>query len=253
MSKQEMEQVLEAMCGLGAIGNGYCFCSHDRDPDKIDHEPECRDMRIAIVVLTEAIKQRGEPPACECGSTDWRDYYTGTKRTHKVCAGCGALRFASDASTPTIPEGYALISEQYLRRIIGDDKMDMIREACCYPSAAPIISKGLLPYLHHKSHCEMLDFMEAGERCSCGLEAMLSATSETKGEDKILSDDELIEIRDSLLPSQGESFDMLAFGRLVAASAKRKALLKVEEIIMSSMSNSVLHLKEISRMIKETK
>lgn len=38
----------EALGALGAIGNGYCFCSKDRDPEKEDHEPECRDARKAL-------------------------------------------------------------------------------------------------------------------------------------------------------------------------------------------------------------
>jgi hypothetical protein len=115
---------------------------------------------------------------------------------------------------------------------------------------ASIKQKGWNPGLIREAIASLESHGDHVSLCA-DLRAMLSAASETKGEDKILSDNELIEIRDSLLPSQGESFDMLAFGRLVAASAKRKALLKVEEVIMSSMSNSVLHLKEISRMIKE--
>lgn len=37
-----------------------------------------------------------------------------------------------------------------------------------------------------------------------------------------MTDDEIIAIRDSMLPSQGESFDALAFGRALIA-AERKA------------------------------
>lgn len=40
--------LLAALGALGVIGNGYCFCSHDRDPDKADHQPECRDATAAI-------------------------------------------------------------------------------------------------------------------------------------------------------------------------------------------------------------
>ena len=41
-------ELLEALGALGVIGSGYCFCSHDRDPDKADHQPECRDARAAL-------------------------------------------------------------------------------------------------------------------------------------------------------------------------------------------------------------
>lgn len=44
--------MLEALCALGVIGGGYCFCSADRDPDKTEHEPECRDARAAIAKAT---------------------------------------------------------------------------------------------------------------------------------------------------------------------------------------------------------
>lgn len=43
-----------------------------------------------------------------------------------------------------------------------------------------------------------------------------------------MTDDEIIEIRDSLLPSQGEQFDQLAFGRAIAA-AEREACATVCE------------------------
>ena len=61
MSKQAMEMALESACALGVIGNGYCFCSHDRDPERAFHEPECQEMRTSIAKLKEAIKQQGEP------------------------------------------------------------------------------------------------------------------------------------------------------------------------------------------------
>lgn len=40
--------LLGALGALGVIGNGYCFCSKERDPDKADHEPECAGARAAI-------------------------------------------------------------------------------------------------------------------------------------------------------------------------------------------------------------
>jgi hypothetical protein len=41
-------ELLVALGALGAIGNGYCFCSDNRDPDKTDHQPECREARAAL-------------------------------------------------------------------------------------------------------------------------------------------------------------------------------------------------------------
>jgi hypothetical protein len=42
---QALESALRA---LGVCGNGYCFCSQNRDPDKIDHEPECNYARALL-------------------------------------------------------------------------------------------------------------------------------------------------------------------------------------------------------------
>lgn len=74
MSKQEMELALEAICALGVIGDGYCFCSKDRDPDKRMHEPECRDVLSAIAALKEAIKQHDSEPLV-----------AGDERRHVIC------------------------------------------------------------------------------------------------------------------------------------------------------------------------
>lgn len=52
--KSETPDALDALCALGVIGGGYCFCSHDRDPDKADHQPECADARAVI-------EARGQP------------------------------------------------------------------------------------------------------------------------------------------------------------------------------------------------
>lgn len=49
----ERDELLSALCSIGVIGPGYCFCSHDRDPDKTDHQPECADARAAIRKATE--------------------------------------------------------------------------------------------------------------------------------------------------------------------------------------------------------
>lgn len=49
-----LRQVREAIEALGAMPEGYCFCSKDRigDDSKI-HEPECRDLRAALAMLTK--------------------------------------------------------------------------------------------------------------------------------------------------------------------------------------------------------
>ena len=42
----------DAIKALGAMPEGYCFCSKNRigDDSKI-HEPECRDLRAAITQI----------------------------------------------------------------------------------------------------------------------------------------------------------------------------------------------------------
>ena len=47
-------KLIGALGALGVIGNGYCFCSEDRDPDKADHEPECADARQVLASVEEA-------------------------------------------------------------------------------------------------------------------------------------------------------------------------------------------------------
>jgi len=52
---REYRELLEAVEGLGALPEGYCFCSSNRiGDDSRTHEPECRDLRAAIA------KARGE-------------------------------------------------------------------------------------------------------------------------------------------------------------------------------------------------
>lgn len=46
--------LLEALGALGVIGCGYCFCGQNRDPEKQDHEPKCRDARAAIAKATQS-------------------------------------------------------------------------------------------------------------------------------------------------------------------------------------------------------
>lgn len=49
-----VERLVEAIQALGAMPEGYCFCSKDRigDDSKI-HEPECRDLRRALAAEEE--------------------------------------------------------------------------------------------------------------------------------------------------------------------------------------------------------
>ena len=41
--------------------------------------------------------------------------------------------------------------------------------------SAPSIPEGWWEYMRHKSRCEKLDYLEAGNECTCGLDALLSA------------------------------------------------------------------------------
>ena len=60
-ARRDRERLLTAAQALGAmpmvecnwrafrdLGEGYCFCSSERDPLKENHEPECRELRAAI-------------------------------------------------------------------------------------------------------------------------------------------------------------------------------------------------------------
>ena len=42
------ENLHAALTAIGVIGNGYCFCSENRDTLKKDHEPECSYARLSI-------------------------------------------------------------------------------------------------------------------------------------------------------------------------------------------------------------
>lgn len=46
-----LPNLLSAILALGAMPEGFCVCSKNRDPQSEDHEPECYDLRDA---LTEA-------------------------------------------------------------------------------------------------------------------------------------------------------------------------------------------------------
>lgn len=47
----------EAAQSLGAMPEGYCFCSENRaGDDSKTHEPECRDLRAALSTPTEEPK-----------------------------------------------------------------------------------------------------------------------------------------------------------------------------------------------------
>ena len=44
--------VIEAARALGAMPEGYCFCSTDRiGDDSKAHEPECADLRAALAAM----------------------------------------------------------------------------------------------------------------------------------------------------------------------------------------------------------
>jgi hypothetical protein len=47
-NETEVERLEQAIGALGVIGGGYCFCSSNRDPEKTEHEPECRDLRQVL-------------------------------------------------------------------------------------------------------------------------------------------------------------------------------------------------------------
>lgn len=44
----EIARLREAVEALGVIGDGYCFCHHNRDERKDDHEPECDVLRKVL-------------------------------------------------------------------------------------------------------------------------------------------------------------------------------------------------------------
>lgn len=45
----ELERLRSAIEALGAMPEGYCFCSKDRiGDDSKTHEPECADLREAL-------------------------------------------------------------------------------------------------------------------------------------------------------------------------------------------------------------
>lgn len=50
----KVEALVEAAEALGAMPEGYCFCSTNRigDDSKM-HEPECRDLRAALAAMKE--------------------------------------------------------------------------------------------------------------------------------------------------------------------------------------------------------
>jgi len=49
MRLPEIRRLVESVQALGAMPEGYCFCSSNRiGSDSKIHEPECRDLRAAI-------------------------------------------------------------------------------------------------------------------------------------------------------------------------------------------------------------
>lgn len=51
----EIAALVEAAGGLGAMPEGYCFCSRSRiGDDSKTHEPECADLRAALAAIEAA-------------------------------------------------------------------------------------------------------------------------------------------------------------------------------------------------------
>lgn len=49
LAERRCEELIEAAQALGAMPEGYCFCSKDRvGDDSKQHEPECRDLRELV-------------------------------------------------------------------------------------------------------------------------------------------------------------------------------------------------------------
>ena len=46
----QRDALLSALCALGSMPGGYCFCPENRDPDKQEHTGECNEAREAILL-----------------------------------------------------------------------------------------------------------------------------------------------------------------------------------------------------------
>ena len=102
------DPIRDALAALGVIGDGYCFCSENRDPHKSAHEPECRDARAALAEAPTA------PLCVRCGR------WPGLTTLHGCCEAC--VNAAPAAPAP--------------QKCAECPKRDRCRETC-YAAPAP--------------------------------------------------------------------------------------------------------------------
>ena len=48
VDKRNIRRLLSGLGALGVMGDGFCFCSDHRGPDKEVHQHECRDARALL-------------------------------------------------------------------------------------------------------------------------------------------------------------------------------------------------------------
>lgn len=53
-AERKVEKLREAIEAHGMLPNGFCVCSKDRDGEKSNHQPECRDLRAALAETENA-------------------------------------------------------------------------------------------------------------------------------------------------------------------------------------------------------
>ena len=92
------DPIRDALAALGVIGDGYCFCSENRDPHKSAHEPECRDARAALAEAPTA------PLCVRCGR------WPGLTTLHGCCEAC--VNAAPAAPAPDAPQRHLTRDEQ---------------------------------------------------------------------------------------------------------------------------------------------
>ena len=52
-AESERDTLLEALCSLGALPDGYCFCRQNRHSEEEEHEPECQYCRYVISTTSQ--------------------------------------------------------------------------------------------------------------------------------------------------------------------------------------------------------
>lgn len=62
-ARKERDALLEKLCAIGVIGDGYCFCSRDRDPGKHEHQPECAEARQVIALVQRQLHEKYDADA----------------------------------------------------------------------------------------------------------------------------------------------------------------------------------------------